>query len=154
MQVFRLARANRRHDLSGWGAYLVGGRWNLPGRAVLYTAENRALAAMEVLVHLPSDTLPTDMYLLTLDVPDTLSREELTVAQLPPDWQRLSQPQPTATLGSEWLQAGRSLALRVPSVLMPQEHNLLLNPVHPDFGQVRLVGEPEPFQFDERLRKG
>ncbi len=78
----------------------------------------------------------------------------LTVAQLPPDWQRLSQPQPTAALGQAWLAAGRSLALRVPSVLVPQEYNLLLNPVHPEFREVSLVGEPEPFQFDERLRKG
>ena len=154
MQVFRLARANRRYDLSGWGAYLVGGRWNLPGRALLYTAESRALATLEVLVHLPSDSLPDDMYLLTLEVPDQVNYETLAADQLPPDWQRLSQPQPTATLGHEWLQAGRTLALRVPSVLVPQEHNLLLNPAHPEFSQVKLAAEPEPFQFDQRLRKG
>ncbi|WP_375433593.1 RES family NAD+ phosphorylase [uncultured Hymenobacter sp.] len=153
MQVFRLARANRRYDLSGWGAYLVGGRWNLRGTAVLYTATSRALAAMEVLVHLPSGALPNDMYMLTLDLPDTISREELLISQLPPDWQRLSQPQPTAMLGDAWLRSGQSLALRVPSVVVPQEYNLLLNPAHPEFHQVHLASEPELFSFDERLRK-
>lgn len=153
MQVFRLARANRRYDLSGYGAFLVGGRWNLPGLALLYTAEARSLAMLEVLVHLPAADLPADMYLLTLEVPDTASQETMTAADLPPDWQRLTQPHPTALLGHAWLQAGRSLALRVPSVIVAQEHNLLLNPAHPEFAQVRLAAEPEPFAFDERLRK-
>ena len=153
MQAFRIARANRRYDLSGYGAFLVGGRWNLPGRALLYTAQTRALAMLEVLVHLPAGDLPTAMYLLTLDVPEAVSRAELLPADLLADWQRLTQPQPTALLGHAWLQAGSTLALRVPSVIVPQEHNLLLNPAHPEFGQVRLAAEPELFTFDERLRK-
>lgn len=153
MQVFRIARANRRYDLSGYGAFLVGGRWNRPGLALLYTAETRALAMLEVLVHLPAGDLPADMYLLTLEVPDTVSRETLDLADLPPDWQRLTQPQPTAALGQAWLQSRRTVALRVPSVLVAQEHNLLLNPTHPEFAQVRLAAEPEPCFFDERLRK-
>ena len=153
MHAYRIARANRRYDLSGYGAFLVGGRWNLPGLPLLYTAETRALAMLEVLVHLPAGDLPNDMYLLTLDVPDMLSREEVTTSDLPADWQRLTQPLPTAALGHAWLQAGRSLALRVPSVLVPPEHNLLLNSAHPEFAQVRLAAEPEPFFFDERLRK-
>lgn len=153
MQVFRIARANRRYDLSGYGAFLVGGRWNLPGLSLLYTAETRSLAMLEVLVHLPASDLPADMYLLTLEVPDMLSREEIALADLPADWQRLTQPLPTAVLGHGWLQASRSLALRVPSVIVAQEHNLLLNPAHSEFAQVRLAAEPEPFHFDDRLRK-
>lgn len=153
MQVFRMARYNRRYDLSGYGAYLYGGRWNLPGLAVLYTAELRALALVELLVHLPVEDLPQDMYLLTLEVPDDVSLEELTVHDLPDDWRSIAHPQPTARLGQEWLKSGRSLALRVPSVVVPQEHNLLLNPAHPEFFRVRLAQEPELFAFDERLRK-
>lgn len=153
MQVYRLARASRRYDLSGYGAFLVGGRWNLPGLAVLYTAEARSLAMLEVLVHLPAADLPTDMYLLTLEVPAGLSQEEIAAADLPADWQRLTQPHPTALLGHAWLQSRRTLALRVPSVIVAQEHNLLLNPAHPEFAQVRLAAEPQPFYFDERLRK-
>ena len=153
MQVFRIARANRRYDLSGYGAFLVGGRWNLPGLALLYTAETRSLAMLEVLVHLPAGDLPADMYLLTLDVPDALSRQEVAPTDLPPDWQRLTQPLPTALLGHAWLQSSSTLALRVPSVIVPQERNLLLNPTHPEFGQVQLAAEPELFTFDERLRK-
>ena len=153
MQVFRLARYARRHDLSGYGAFLYGGRWNLRGRPVLYTAETRSLAIMEVLVHLTSEELPDDMYLLTLDVPDTVSRTELVAADLPADWRRTGLPQPTALLGHAWLEGGSTLALRVPSVIVPQEHNLLLNPAHPEFAQVRLAAEPELFFFDERLKK-
>ena len=152
MEVFRLARYAHRHDLSGHGAYLYGGRWNLPGRALLYTAEQRAMALLETLVHLPVEDLPDDMYLLTLDVPDDTSRQLITPADLPPYWQRLSLPQPTATIGHAWLQAGRSLALQVPSVVMPQERNVLLNPAHPEFVRVRLL-DAQPFHFDERLKK-
>lgn len=153
MHVFRIARASRRYDLSGYGAFLVGGRWNLPGLSLLYTAETRALAMLEVLVHLPAGDLPDEMYLLTLEVPNAVSREEISIADLSADWQRITQPLPTATLGHAWLQAARTLALQVPSVLVPQEYNLLLNPAHPEFAQVRLAAEPEPFFFDERLRK-
>ena len=152
MEVFRLARYARRHDLSGYGAYLYGGRWNLPGLALLYTAEQRAMALLETLVHLPVEDLPDDMYLMTLDVPDDTSRQIIGPADLPPDWQRLSLPQPTATIGHAWLQAGSSLALQVPSVVMPQERNLLLNPAHAEFIRVRLL-DAQPFHFDERLKK-
>jgi RES domain-containing protein len=152
MEVFRLARYTRRFDLSGYGAYLYGGRWNLPGLALLYTAEQRAIALLETLVHLPLEDLPDDMYLMTLEVPDDVSREALTPEDLPTDWQRLSMPQPTATIGHEWLKSGRSLALQVPSVVVPQERNLLLNPAHPEFIRVRLL-DAQPFHFDERLKK-
>ena len=152
MEVFRLARYARRHDLSGYGAYLYGGRWNLPGRALLYTAGQRALALLETLVHLPVEDLPDDMHLLTLEVPDDASREVVALADLPADWQRLSMPQPTATIGHAWLLAGCSLALQVPSVVLPQEHHVLLNPAHPEFIRVRLL-DAQPFHFDERLLK-
>lgn len=152
MQVFRLARYARRYDLSGYGANLFGGRWNLRGTSLLYTAEVRSLAVMEVLVHLTSEELPDDMYLLTLELPAGFSQQELPLADLPDNWRQQGQAYPTALLGHAWLQAGRTLALRVPSVIVPQEHNLLLNPAHPEFAQVRLASEPEPFHFDERLR--
>jgi RES domain-containing protein len=152
MEVFRLARYARRHDLSGYGAFLYGGRWNLPGMALLYTAEQRAMALLETLVHLPVEDLPDDMYLMTLEVPDDTSREILTPDDLPADWQRLSMPQPTATIGHAWLQSGSSLSLQVPSVVVPQERNLLLNPAHPEFIRVRLL-DAQPFHFDERLKK-
>jgi len=153
MQAFRLASYVRRYDLSGYGAFLYGGRWNLRGTSVLYTAETRSLAIMEVLVHLTSEELPADMYLLTLNVPDASSRTELTVADMPPDWRRTGLLQPTALLGHAWLKSGTTLVLRVPSVVVPQEHNLLLNPAHPEFTQVKLAAEPELFFFDERLKK-
>ncbi|MFD1467249.1 RES family NAD+ phosphorylase [Hymenobacter caeli] len=93
-----------------------------------------------------------DVYLLTLEVPDAASRAEATAADLPADWQGPAQPHPTALLGDAWLAAGATPALRVPSLLVPDEHNLLLRPAHAEFAQVR-VAYARPFRFDERLRK-
>ena len=153
MHAYRLARYARRYDLSGYGANLFGGRWNLRGTSLLYTAEVRSLAVMEVLVHLTSEELPNDMYLLTVELPEGFSQAEIAVADLPANWRQQGQAYPTALLGHAWLQSARTLALRVPSVLVPQEHNLLVNPAHSEFGRVRLAAEPELFYFDERLQR-
>ena len=154
MLVFRLGRAQFIADLSGRGAELYGGRWNKPGLAVLYLAESRALAVLEVLANLPANAAPNDLRLLTLELPANFSLETVPLRTLPADWQNYPRSSVTSTLGSRWLKEQRTLALRVPSVLVPQEHNLLLNPAHPEFGQVKLAAEPAPFRFDERLRKG
>ncbi|HEX8349994.1 MAG TPA: RES family NAD+ phosphorylase [Hymenobacter sp.] len=154
MLAFRLGRAEYITDLSGQGAQRYGGRWNNPGTAVLYLAESRALVVLEVLVNLPANATPTDLQLLTLELPAHYSQETVEVAALPADWQAYPHAAVTITWGSRWVEEQRTLVLRVPSVLVPQEFNLLLNPAHPDFRKVRRVGEPEPFQLDERLRKG
>lgn len=114
MQIFQLARYARRYELSGYGAYLYGGRWSLCGTAMLYTAEGRSLAIMEVLVHRTSEELPLDINLLITEVPDDASQTELTVVDMPPDWRRTGLPQPTVLLGHAWLESGATLALRVP----------------------------------------
>jgi RES domain-containing protein len=138
MIVWRLCR--RPHaDLSGEGARLFGGRWNSPGRPVVYLAEHPALAALEVRVHLdlPFELLPVDFVLMRVGVPD--------------DPDTIFDPA-TATVatGDTWLREARSATLRVPSVLIPHSWNLLLNPAHPDSVQA-LIREIEPFGFDPRL---
>ena len=138
--------------LSGYGDLGYGSRWNLRGTAVFYTAESCFQVIMEVLVHLTSADLPADMYLLTLEVSDYASQIELTMVDMPPDWRRTGLPQLTALLNHVCLEAGAMLALRVPSVVS-QEHNLLPNPAHLQFAQVKRVAEPELFFFDERLKK-
>ena len=107
---------------------------------------------MKVLVHLTPEDLPADMYLLTLEVSDDASQTELTVADMPPDWRRTGLPQLTALLNHVCLEAGAMLALRVPSVVS-QEHDLLPNPAHLQFAQVKWAVEPELFFFDECLKK-
>lgn len=138
MLTWRLCR--RPHaDLSGEGARLFGGRWNSPGRAVVYLAEHPALAALEVRVHLdlPFELLPADYVLVGVTIPDRL----------------LSNAEPSADtvqVGNAWLSAKHSAALRVPSVLVPHAWNVLLNPIHEDAALAR-VSIIEPFRFDPRL---
>jgi RES domain-containing protein len=127
-------------DLSGEGARLYGGRWNSTGRPLVYAASTAALAVLEIRVHLdlPPELLPEDYVLLTLDL-DGLAIE--TVADLPAD--------PRA-FGDAWLAAARTPILSVPSAIVPESHNLLLNPRHPDAGAARMAAQRR-FAFDRRL---
>lgn len=139
MRVVRLS--TRKHaDLSGIGAKLLGARWNSPGNAVVYTASCGALAALEYMVHMTA--LPLNMMMLRVEVPDTLKIEE--VDSLPADPKALRQ------IGDEWLDNNETVALRVPSVLVPRQWNLLINPMHPLFPAIQIV-EKKPFAFDSRL---
>jgi RES domain-containing protein len=135
-------RVSRRPfaDLSGEGARIYGGRWNSPGRPLIYTAENPALAVLEVRVHLDlgPDLIPDDYVLMEIDAG---GREVEEVETLPSD--------PTA-FGDAWLVEGRTPVLRVPSFIVPQSFNLLLNPAHPGSAGISIVGA-QPFDFDKRL---
>jgi RES domain-containing protein len=127
-------------DLSGEGALRLGGRWNTPGRAAVYAAETAALAVLEVRVHLDLDwtLLPDDYVLVAIDL-DALSIER--VEALPDD---------TSAFGDAWLASGRSAILNVPSVIVPESRNLLLNPAHPEAGRAA-IASIRPFAFDGRL---
>jgi RES domain-containing protein len=130
-------------DLSGEGARIYGGRWNSPGRPVVYMAEAAALAVLEVRVHLDLDAslLPADYVLMAIDI-DALDVE--TIEPAPPD--------PRA-FGDAWLASRRSPLLSVPSAIVPESRNLLLNVAHPDTGKAR-VASVRAFAFDERLWSG
>lgn len=140
MILWRIARAPFA-DLTGEGARRFGGRWNRPGRAVVYLAEHPALAMLEVLVHLdlPRDMMPDDYVLMQVETPD-IPFAELAL----PD----SRAEPE--IGEEWLVAGAAALLRVPSVLAPHSFNWLLNPAQADAAAVRIVSV-EPLTFDDRL---
>jgi RES domain-containing protein len=127
-------------DLLGDGARRFGGRWNSPGWPVVYAASNPALAVLEVRVHLdlPPDLLPDDYVLVTIDLGD-LSVEDL--AQMP------AAPR---TFGDTWLQEQRTPVLRVPSAIVPESPNLLLNPAHPEAPTARIL-DTRRFTFDPRL---
>jgi RES domain-containing protein len=151
--VWRLVGENRaREPLSGEGARLHGGRWNEPGVAVIYTSENRSLAALEVLVHL-NGTNPRRRYrLLSYELDDELI-ETMSLADLPSDWRAEPPPASTVRLGTEWARAGRSVALKVPSAVLPEEYNVILNTAHADIAKVK-PGRPVDFSFDPRLFRG
>ncbi len=152
MQLFRIARTRFVQDLSGTGSRLYGGRWNRRGTALVYTSESRALAALEVLVHLPMALAPPDLSILRIDVPDDVETKTIDPTSLPRNWRTYPPPQKLATLGSQWALSNETLLLRVPSVVVDDEFNELINPAHPDFKRIRPRG-PQPFVLDQRLAR-
>jgi RES domain-containing protein len=139
MRVVRLC--TRRHPkLDGEGPRLFGSRWNSPGRPVVYAASCGALAALEYLVH--AKELPVGMLIKWIEVPDTLPFEKID--SVPSDNKAFRR------LGDDWLDQMSTAVLRVPSVLVPRQWNLLLNPIHPLFPATKVTDEA-PFAFDSRL---
>lgn len=152
MQVWRIARdVHCDTALDGVGGLMAAGRWHRRGHPILYTSSSAALAALEVLVHVEPLQAPDDLRLLGLELPDDLVIETLDLTQLPDDWRSLPAPESTQFIGSAWLERRSSVALRVPSVVVPMESNVLLNPRHPDVTRVQ-ISSNEPFRFDSRLR--
>jgi RES domain-containing protein len=150
MRAYRIAK--RRHVLSafsGEGARAYGGRWSNPGTPIVYAAQSRALAALEALAHFAGAERRIAFVIFEIDIPDALILA-LDVSTLPPDWRSPEPRAATQDIGSDWQSIARSAALLVPSVLIPQEHCVLLNPEHPDATRV-MVGYPQVFDFDNRL---
>lgn len=121
-------------DLTGAGAKITGGRWNRPGNPVLYCAPSRALAGFETVVHLASGSLPLNRYLVRIDIPDPvwMAREIITDKTAPVGWDALPAGKVSLDFGDRWLASLRSALLEVPSVIVPEEGNILVNPRHPD----------------------
>lgn len=150
MRAFRIVK--RRHALtafSGDGARAYGGRWNFPGVPMVYAAHTRALAALESLAHFGGAERQMAFVTFEIEVPERLAMH-VDAAGLPRDWRSQEPSASTQALGSEWQRSGRSPALVVPSVLVPQESCVLLNPEHPDIDRI-MVMYPEGFAFDSRL---
>ena len=148
MRCFRIGDA-RFPLLDGTGARLHGGRWNSPGRGVIYTAETYAGAILEVLVHANLERLPRTQAVLAIEIPDDLAGERLAASDLP-GWNAPNQAVSRA-FGDRWLAEARSAVLMLPSlVTQGHELNLLLNPSHPEFARIRVAGT-EPVVWDERL---
>jgi len=149
MIVYRIGRCEYISDLSGRGAALYGARWNSKDVHMLYTAQSRALALLEVVVHTGKMPTKTAYCIVTLDIPDT-SIETISPAQLPADWTTHPSPDYLKKFGDRFIASGKHLALRMPSVLMPEEYNFLLNPAHPDFKKVKIVSQ-RTLTPDDRL---
>lgn len=136
----------------GEGARLYGGRWNRLGTRMVYTSSTISLAVLEVLVHLQEASSLSSYSLISADFDDALV-ERLDHSMLPDGWRTYPAPSELQRIGDEWVRSQRSAVLEVPSVIVVRESNYLLNPAHPDFSSV-VIGEPEPFTFDERLLAG
>ena len=152
MRVYRIARKRHLNDLTGTGAKTFGGRWNHRGTVMLYTSETRSLAMVEFLVHVSWMQAPGDMGLATLEIVNEIQPEILSPADLPEDWRLYPAPPRLADLGSDWVHSQRSLLLRVPSAVVEQEHNILINPGHADIVRVTVL-EVKDLEFDRRLFK-
>ena len=140
-------------DASGEGARITGGRWNRSGTAMLYASESRALACLEVLVHLNSgDDLPLNRYLVAIDVPASVWNQRV---QFEPEnhvgWD--AEPAGLVSLdwGTHWANSRQSLLAEVPSVIVPDESNVLINPLHPHMSQIN-IRKDRRWLFDRRLK--
>lgn len=136
---------------TGDGARLYGGRWNSRGRLAVYTAESRALALTEMLVHLESSAVLAKYVVFQVEI-DGSHITHLDVHDLPKNWRAEPAPKSLQMLGDAWLDSGKSAVLRVPSALVGGEFNYLLNPLHPEYVKLR-IHAPEKFPFDKRLVK-
>ena len=139
MLVWRICR-EAHQALDGEGSRLHGGRWSSERVSVVYTSSTLALAALEYLVHVDIEDVPDDLVAMAIEVPD----------DLPPDWNQVLDHPACARIGDQWAAKGTVLLLLVPSAVVPEESNVLINPDHPRAGDVRMVSI-RPFAFDSRL---
>jgi RES domain-containing protein len=152
MQAWRIAKRSYALDRQGAGARLTGGRWNSSGIAAIYAGMSPEIAAMEKLVH-TSDILPQDLVLSVFDLPDDERLYlRLAAADLPAGWDALPSSTAAISIGDKFLLASTQLGLVVPSAIMPEASNVVLNPHHSAFDSVtiRIV---RPFEFDSRFSR-
>jgi RES domain-containing protein len=135
---------------TGVGAWLEGARWNPKGVYMVYTAGSVSLAAFELLVHLPKEALLYDLYVRIPVEFDTKQVITFKLADLPSDWNANPPGEATQKLGDAWIKSEASLVLKVPSSIIPDEYNYLINPLHPDFKTIT-IGSAQSFHFDKRI---
>lgn len=152
MSIWRLARAHFA-ALDGEGARRYGARWTSPGLPAVYAASHLSLAALEYLAHIDIEDVPGDLVALEIGVPEDADRLVLDTNALPARWFETPPPSGCRAIGDAWLSSGQALIFQVPSVLVPEEMNVLVNPGHPRAGEVRVLGS-RPFGYDPRLLQG
>ncbi len=139
-------------DLSGTGAKITGGRWNRAGVAVIYAATSRALTCLETIVHLGAGRLPLNRYLVRIDIPDNIwaKRQQLTNNTAPIGWDAIPTGKVSLDVGDHWVKGGASCIMEVPSIIVPEEGNLLINPSHPDASGITAT-KIRRWDYDHRL---
>lgn len=148
MIVYRITNEAYRNDISGTGAALFGSRWNSKGIHLLYTSHSISLSILESLVHLKQNQIPPFQYLLHIQLPDEKSIAEISFKKIKSGWQKdLGY---TQWIGDQFIQNKQNLFLKVPSVIVPQESNVLLNPLHNEYKAVKIIAS-ELLELDKRL---
>ena len=131
---------------------MFGGRWNRRGTRVVYTSSSLSLAALETLAHFDEEEAPDTLVAIPADMPDDVPITRVKLSELVANWRATPPPESLAETGTRWAVARHSLVLAVPSAIIPEDLNYLLNPLHAQFKRIR-VGRPKPFSFDPRLWK-
>jgi len=150
MRIYRLTASRYvATAFSGEGTRRVGGRWVPVGYPVVHASSSIALAVLETLVHVDPSVMPAHR-VIAVDIPEAMPVTATLVPDLPDDWRRTPPPSRLREFGKAWLEAGETALMRVPSVIVPEESNYLINPRHADFS--RLAIHPSaPFEIDRRL---
>jgi RES domain-containing protein len=144
------SRKRAASSFSGYGAALAGGRWNPTGIHVVYASQHLAAASLEKFVHLPKP-IPTAMKFVKFELTfHGVAIERAALSDLPADWRSEPVPPSTQQFGAEWFRRGKTAVLAVPSAIIPEEVNYVLNPLHPDFGKIK-ISAASAFTFDPRL---
>lgn len=147
MTYYRICNPIYADDLEGTGAKLYGSRWNSAGKPMLYLAEYISLAALELLVHLQRGDKSNEFALLSILVPET-EIAAISFSKLKNNWRE--DIGYTQFIGNEFIRNKQSLLMKVPSAIVPEEHNLLVNPLHPDAKKIKII-RSKTFRFDNRL---
>ncbi|AFL79905.1 hypothetical protein Aeqsu_0392 [Aequorivita sublithincola DSM 14238] len=150
MRIYRITRTQYIDDLSGEGARLYGGRWNRVGDAVVYFAENLSLCLLEIIVHVDYAGIPLDYSFIEVEIPDSTIKIIQSIDFIESKWSSEEAVNKLQTLGSSWLKKKESLAMKVPSAVMHQDNNILVNPSHKDFAKLKIIRTGK-MDFDPRL---
>lgn len=154
MKVYRIEREKYLDTtLQGVGAALTEGyRWNSLNTYLVYTAESRALATLEVAVHLDFlEDLPTDRFYVEIEIPDDIEILEVPIDQLPEKWDAKPPILETQFIGDDFVSQNNVAVLKVPSAIVPPEFNYLINPKHPDAAKIKVIAI-QKLQFDNRFK--
>ncbi len=148
MIVYRICNIQYSKDLSGTGAKLFGGRWNSKGLGMLYVTENISLAVLEMLVHSQFKDFTIELSLLSISLPNATEVKEIKISKLKQDW--IFDNSYTKFIGDEFIKSQNNLLLKVPSAVINDEHNFLINPMHADFKKIKIAATKQ-FRSDKRL---
>ena len=151
--AWRIVKKNRAGEaFTGEGARRYGGRWNHRGTAVVYVAKSLSLAALELFVHIGSAYKAMEFATFKVGIPSRVTIDSATEASLPKSWRQEPPPDACKDLGTQWAKRGAAGVLRVPSVVVPVEHNYVLNVSHSDFKKLKVTRQAD-FAFDPRMWK-
>ena len=151
MEVYRLNRQKfaGKNPFDGEGSFLFGGRWSSAGTRLCYAATHRSLAILEYRAHIELALMPDDLVIATLEIPDDIA--VTPTPALPEDWKEYPAPASLRKIGDRFIAEARGAIMLIPSVLVPQENNVMLNPLHPDSARMVRQRRLVPFIYDPRL---